>query len=92
MEDDKQNELHIEEGLAPKIDVEENGLEPIDLEAEKRLLRKLDWHILPPLGVLYLITFLDRTNIGNAKIQGLTQDLQMTGTDYNIALMIFFIP
>lgn len=42
----------------------------IDPETEKRLLRKLDWRLIPWLCLLYLISFLDRTNIGNAKIQG----------------------
>ncbi len=42
----------------------------IDPDAEKRLVRKLDWRLIPWLCLLYLISFLDRTNIGNAKIQG----------------------
>jgi hypothetical protein len=29
---------------------------------------------------------------GNAKIQGMTKDLNMKGDDYNIALFIFFVP
>ena len=33
-----------------------------------------------------------RANIGNAKIEGLEATLKMTGTDYNVALMMFFIP
>jgi hypothetical protein len=37
---------------------------------EKKLLRKLDFKIIPWLTLLYLISFLDRTNIGNAKILG----------------------
>jgi sugar phosphate permease len=64
----------------------------IDPLAEKKLLRKLDLRVLPPLFVLFLLAFLDRTNIGNAKIQGLAKDLNMTGPDYNIALFVFFIP
>lgn len=64
----------------------------IDPIAEKKLLRKLDLRVLPPLFVLFLLAFLDRTNIGNAKIQGLTKDLNMVGPDYNIALFVFFIP
>jgi hypothetical protein len=28
---------------------------------DKKLLRKLDWHILPPLSLLYLLCYLDRT-------------------------------
>ncbi|KAF2122531.1 major facilitator superfamily domain-containing protein [Lophiotrema nucula] len=64
----------------------------IDPVAEKKLLRKCDLHVLPPLFVLFLLAFLDRTNIGNAKIQGLTDDLHMVGSDYNIALFTFFVP
>lgn len=64
----------------------------IDPEAEKKLLRKLDLRVLPPLFVIFLLAFLDRTNIGNARIQGLTKDLHMVGVHYNIALFIFFIP
>jgi hypothetical protein len=41
--------------------------------------------------LLYLISFLDRTNIGNAKIAGLQKDLKMTNGQYNAALCIFFV-
>jgi MFS family permease len=60
--------------------------------AEKKLLWKIDLHVLPILWVLYMFAFLDRVNIGNAKIQGLTKDLHMTGTQYNVASMILFVP
>lgn len=36
----------------------------IDPAAEKKLLLKCDLHVLPPLFVLFLLAFLDRTNIG----------------------------
>lgn len=36
----------------------------IDPVAEKKLLRKCDMRVLPPLFVLFLLAFLDRTNIG----------------------------
>ncbi|CEI61621.1 unnamed protein product [Fusarium venenatum] len=63
-----------------------------DSVATKQLLRKLDLHLLPPLMVIYFLSFMDRTNIGNAKIQGMTETLNMTGNDYNMALFVFFIP
>lgn len=66
--------------------------ESVDKDAEKRLLRKMDIHILPILFVLYLLAFMDRINIGNAKIQNMTKDLHMVGNNYNVALFIFFIP
>ena len=50
--------------------------ESVDKDAERRLLRKMDIHILPILFVLYLLAFMDRINIGNAKIQNMTKDLQ----------------
>lgn len=63
-----------------------------DRAAEKRLLWKLDIHVVPILTFLFLLAFLDRINIGNARLQGLEEDLNMKGHDYNIALFIFFIP
>lgn len=63
-----------------------------DGSAEKRLLWKLDIHVVPILMLLFLLAFLDRINIGNARLQGLEADLNMTGHDYNVALLIFFIP
>lgn len=36
----------------------------IDPEVEKRVRRKLDMHIVPLLSALYLLAFLDRSNIG----------------------------
>ncbi|GAM43198.1 hypothetical protein TCE0_047r17809 [Talaromyces pinophilus] len=66
--------------------------ESVDKDAERRLLWKMDIRILPVLFVLYLLAFMDRINIGNAKIQHMTTDLHMVGNDYNIALFIFFIP
>lgn len=64
----------------------------IDRDLEKRLLWKLDIHVVPILMLLFLFAFLDRINIGNARLQGLEDDLDMKGHDYNIALLIFFIP
>lgn len=41
--------------------------------------------------MLYLVCFLDRTNIGNAKIAHLTKDIPMTTSKYNATLTIFFV-
>ncbi|KAL4867351.1 hypothetical protein BDV12DRAFT_171507 [Aspergillus spectabilis] len=61
-------------------------------EARKRLLWKVDIRLIPMLAVLYLISHLDRANIGNAKIEGLDTDLGLDGLQWNIVLSIFFIP
>ena len=67
-------------------------IESADRKAEKRLLWKCDTHVLPMISILYMLAFLDRINIGNARIQGMEKDLRMKGNDYNIALLVFFIP
>ena len=49
----------------------------------KKVLRKMDLHLIPMLALLYLLAFLDRGNIGNARIEGLDKDLKLTGGQYN---------
>ncbi|KAF2636168.1 MFS nicotinic acid transporter-like protein Tna1 [Massarina eburnea CBS 473.64] len=58
---------------------------------EKRLLRKLDLRLLPAVSILYLLSFLDRSNVANARIEGLTADLGMTGNQYLTGLTLYFI-
>lgn len=58
---------------------------------EKKLLRKLDWRLLPGVSLLYLVSFLDRSNVANARLEGLTTDLGMTGNEYLTGLTVFFI-
>jgi hypothetical protein len=41
-----------------------------DTEAEKKVLRKFDNFLLPPLAVILLVAYLDRSNLGNAKVFG----------------------
>ncbi|KAG1816941.1 major facilitator superfamily domain-containing protein [Suillus variegatus] len=51
---------------------------PLDEDSEaqeRRLLRKLDKRILPILCLLYLFAYLDRSNLGNARLQGLPGDV-----------------
>ncbi|KAJ5952745.1 uncharacterized protein N7479_011158 [Penicillium vulpinum] len=59
-------------------------------EAKKTVLRKI--RLVPMLALLYLVAYIDKTNIGNAKIEGLLPSLHMDGVQYNIALSIFFVP
>ncbi|TEB22549.1 MFS general substrate transporter [Coprinellus micaceus] len=63
----------------------------IDPLAEKRLVKKLDWILLPLFTSIYVCNFIDRTSIGNAKVAGLENDLGMHGAQLNVALTIFYI-
>ena len=59
---------------------------------ERRLMWKIDRHLVPPLCILYLLAFLDRVNIANARLFSLEKDLGLVENQYNIALVIFFVP
>lgn len=61
-------------------------IQEADPKIEDRVLRKQDYHILPWLFGIWLCAFIDRSNIGNARIDGLTEDLHLAGTDFNVAL------
>ncbi|KJX94353.1 mfs transporter like protein [Zymoseptoria brevis] len=64
-----------------------------DAQAEKKLRRKIDMYIVPTVALLYLFCFIDRANIGNARIAGLEKDLGINpkSFDYNIILSCFYI-
>ncbi|KAB8238727.1 ankyrin repeat protein [Aspergillus alliaceus] len=83
------------------------GLEPDDEEfylrysSERRKVTRrkvcvvcfdsVDVHLVPMLAVLYLVSHLDRANIGNAKIEGMMDDLGLDGIQWNIVLSVFFV-
>jgi len=56
----------------------------------EQTLRKVRWRILPLMMVLYLICYVDRTNVGFAKA-GLATDLGIGDAAYGLAAGIFFI-
>lgn len=58
---------------------------------ENALLRKIDLRLLPAVGILYLLSFLDRSNVANARIEGLAEDLGMSGNQYLTGLTLYFI-
>lgn len=64
----------------------------IPAELDKRITRKFDLHILPWLFGLWLLAFIDRSNIGNARIDGLAEDLNLDANKFNIALAVFYVP
>lgn len=59
---------------------------------ERKLVTKIDLHVVPFLCIMYLLAFLDRVNIANANVFGLSKELNLVKTQYNNALVIFFVP
>ncbi|ODV91339.1 hypothetical protein CANCADRAFT_148212 [Tortispora caseinolytica NRRL Y-17796] len=63
----------------------------VDQQANlSRIFRKLDLWILPMISSMYLMSFLDRTNVGYANVAGMSKDLGMTPHQYSIGLSVFF--
>ncbi|KAH7393532.1 major facilitator superfamily domain-containing protein [Cadophora sp. MPI-SDFR-AT-0126] len=59
--------------------------------AERKLRTKIDLYIVPTVALLYLMCFIDRANVGNARLAGFEADLKLVKYDYNTVLSIFYI-
>ncbi|ETW78559.1 major facilitator superfamily [Heterobasidion irregulare TC 32-1] len=59
--------------------------------AEKKLVRKIDMHIVPAIWILYTLSYLDRANIGNARSGGMERDLHLSSNQYSVILLVFFV-
>lgn len=65
-------------------------VESFDEKRINKLRLKIDFNLIPACALLYLLCFLDRGNIGNAKIAGMTKELGMSAHDYSVVLVVFF--
>ena len=109
-EGDKMNAITQEKGDVEAVaPVGVVRMADIDPEVEKRVVRKFDKHMVPLLATLYLLAFLDRSNIGyvdtcfsvedvlltgkcsNARIAGMETDLNLSSSQYQWLLTIFYI-
>lgn len=73
----------------PADATEHDGIDP---RREAALLRKIDLHLMLPLWVIFVFGFLDRINLGNVAVLGIFKELHLTGTEFSIAMQIFFVP
>lgn len=62
----------------------------IDKHEEDKLVRKLDFYLMPIFCLIYFLSFLDRSNIGNARVVGLQEQLGFTDSQYSTAVSIFY--
>jgi len=82
-----QYDIAIESAKSKEV----GSVNEIDPVAERKLVRKLDYILLPLFCLIYAVNFVDRTAIGNARIAGFEKDLGMKGYDLNIALTVFYL-
>jgi hypothetical protein len=62
----------------------------IDPAMEKQTMRKFDIYILPQFALLAFMMFVDRSNIGNARVFGFEESLSLTGNQFGDIVMIFY--
>ncbi|KAL2787049.1 major facilitator superfamily domain-containing protein [Aspergillus keveii] len=60
-------------------------------ERERKFVRKIDVRLLPILMVMYVMNYIDRNALPQARVQGLEEDLNLSGYEYNIVLSLTFI-
>ncbi|KAK0536904.1 hypothetical protein OC842_001814 [Tilletia horrida] len=78
----------LEDG--PSVRHDANGIPLPPGMDEKQIMRKVDWALIPWLSFLYLLSFLDRSAIGNAQLYGLAKDLNLTQAQLKLCITVFF--
>ena len=82
----KRQEAHV----IRMSDTEDAQVTAIDPSLEAKLVRKQDLRVLPMVFLMYFFTFLDRTNLGNARIAGMETDLALDSYGFNIGACLFY--
>ena len=67
--------------------IEANEMQPVDA---KKLYRKLTWHLIPYIFLLYILAYLDRVNVGFAATE-FKRDLHLTDTVFGLGGAIYFM-
>ncbi|RMY23738.1 hypothetical protein D0867_01849 [Hortaea werneckii] len=60
-------------------------------QQEKKLVRKIDVRLLPILFIMYILNYVDRNALPQARVQGLEDDIGLQGVQYNVVLSLTFI-
>lgn len=81
---DQQTKSHHDLEYEPVLDV--------DPALVKKMMRKIDIHLMLPLWIIFALGFLDRINLGNVAVLGIIPELKLGKDGLNIALQVFFVP
>ncbi|KAL2669903.1 hypothetical protein Neosp_015069 [[Neocosmospora] mangrovei] len=57
----------------------------------KSVRSKIDWHMMPWVTLMFLMNYLDRINVSNARLAGLQDDLNMSDTVWNTGISTFYV-
>jgi len=82
---DQVESAHYENDI-PNEKLEEAVDRHVDPELDRQTLLRLDFLLVPLVCCMYLLAFLDRANIGNARVAGLQRDLGITDIQYQTGM------
>ncbi|KAI0893131.1 putative allantoate permease [Annulohypoxylon nitens] len=68
----------------------DDGVGNIDEKEARRILRRIDWRIMPLLFFIYALNFMDKTILSSAAVFGLRQDTHLKGSNYSWVSSVFY--
>ncbi|KAK4560904.1 hypothetical protein LTR86_005484 [Recurvomyces mirabilis] len=94
---EKPYNTHLENGSGSSLSTRHKHdnlaeAQPIfDDATARRIRRRVDWRLIPALGLMYGVSLMDRKNVSNAYIAGMRQDLNLISYRYSLITLTFFI-
>ncbi|KAI1386745.1 putative pantothenate transporter [Hypoxylon trugodes] len=70
----------------------------LSAEEEKKLIRRIDWHLMPLCSIIFMFKNLDSDNVSNARImnrgtsQNIMTQLGLTSDEYALVTALYYIP
>ena len=90
--EDADEALSFLESHPEKARIAEEGLAILEDPARmKKLVRKIDYTIVPLLAAVYFMQFLDKTTLNYTSVMGLRKDTHLVGQDYSDLGMLFYM-
>ncbi|CAO1613024.1 unnamed protein product [Sympodiomycopsis kandeliae] len=81
---------HLDEGAELMLEFQDE-LVNVTEEDYKSVLRKIDWHLMPLMLLLYWVQFSDKTSLGSASILGIRADNDLTQDRFNLCSSLFYL-
>ncbi|KAH7017979.1 major facilitator superfamily domain-containing protein [Microdochium trichocladiopsis] len=84
-------------GLATALEIQGRfdslrDLTPEQMDAlNKRVVKKVDWRLMPMITLMFLLNYLDRVNVSNARLAGFQTDLGMSDTVWSAGISTFYV-
>ncbi|KAJ3517410.1 hypothetical protein NLJ89_g522 [Agrocybe chaxingu] len=64
---------------------------PLDPEVAARLRKKIDWHLMPLMCIMYLMAFADKITLGQSAVLGILPGANLTQNQFNWLGTVFYL-